>query len=429
MNKNLITLSILTAMGAAVGVAQANTNVELYGTVNVAVQKKAGGNIVLQPQDYQYASKVGIKGKEDLGNGFTAIFKLEAQLNPDVGSGAYGSTGTAFGFDRESWVGLITPVGAARFGRSTTPFVNMWIGGGFGQGRGVGEFTGGLPGAGLRVDQPEVGRRWNNAFFYDVQKYGVTAGAAITTKGSQSVVPTGAYASSAPSLNTSINNEGAAGSKFAWGAYARYQGSVGDHGFKIGGAYQKDNGNTYTSVLTNTNAPAEGKDAYAFAAGYDYGRFGLSLGYAKSNIDNTALPLANTTPAIPYALRTGSSKTMFAAVNYKLTPNDKVYVSYGNYKRSNAYQFNTSIAGVGDIEGTQYSVGYEHALSKRTVVYANARKVGNITNSCSATLGGSALASTSPFYTATCGAAITRVNTVLDAEKDYSYDIGLSHSF
>lgn len=427
MKKNLITLSILSVMGTASTLAVAATNVELYGTVNVAFEKRGDSKITLQPQDYQYASKFGIKGREDLGNGYAAIFRLEAQINPDVGSGTYGSTGTEFGFNRESWVGLITPVGAVRVGRSTAPLVNMWIGGGFGAGRGIGEFTGGLVGAGLRTTHPEVASRWSNALFYDVKKGGFAAGAAITTKGSQSPVPTGFFAGSA--LDTSIDNEGKPDTKSAWGAYARYEGTMGRHGYKVGAAYQKDNGGSYSSAFTSNNAPAEGKDAYALAAAYSYGPVGLSVGYAKAEIDNSNLPLANAVPAIPYALRTGTSKTLFAAIDYKITPKDKVYFSYGNYKRNNTYQFNPAISGAGEIEGTQYSIGYEHALSKRTVVYLNARKVGNITNECSASMMGTTLPSAHPAYTETCGAAKGRVDAVLNTEKDYSYDIGLSHSF
>ena len=203
---------------------------------------------------------------------------------------------------------------------------------------------------------------------------------------------------------------------------------MGQHGYKLGAAYQKDNGNTYTSFLTSTNAPAEGKYAYALAAAYSYGPVGLSVGYAKAEVDNTVLPLANAAPVIPYALRTGTSKTLFAAIDYKITPNDKVYISYGNYKRDNAYQFNTAISGMGQVEGTQYSIGYEHALSKRTVVYANARKVGNITNQCKSTMGGVDYTS-GAVYNGTCALAVARVDAVLSTEKDYSYDIGLSHSF
>ena len=426
MKKTLIALGLMSAFGAV----HAESSVTLYGNINVAVTKKGSAGVTLKGQEYRYASHIGFTGKEDLGNGYAAIFKLEAELEPDTGSGVYGADKKQFGFNRHSYVGLVTPYGAFRFGRSTTPFVNMWIGGGFGEGRGIGEFTAGLVGTGLRTTQPEVGARWNNAMFYDVKKGGFAAGLAVTTKGSQSLVP-------ANSTLGQVDNEGASGTKPAYGAYARYEGKSGMWGYKVGGAYQVDNGSSYanstaglipffSSAAQTKNAPAESKNAWILATGLSYGPAALSVGYAQSKIDNTDLAAPSASKA---ALRTGKSKTLFASLGYDVTPNDHVYASYGRYKRHNNYQFATGLAGEGDIAGSQYSVGYEHRLSKRTVIYANVRKVANITNSCAAKLGTNTLPTASPYYAASCGVAIATVNSVLDTEKDWSYDIGISHKF
>jgi predicted porin len=467
MKKTLIAVSLLSAFG----VAQAETSVSLYGRINVAVEKRGDAGVKMKAQEYRYASHLGITGKEDLGKGYSAIFKLEAELQPDTGSGFYGSDQKQFGFNRHAYVGLVTPFGAFRFGRSTTPFVNMWVGGGFGDGRGIGEFTGGLAGTGLRTTHPEVGARWNNALFYDIKKGGLTAGLAITTKGSQSSVPTrteNLYPSStlttstgAPVILTTrviapatipVNNEGADGTKHAYGAYARYEGKTGMWGYKVGAAYQVDNGTSYSSYIYDTtngliysnsaNAPAEAKNAWIVASGLSYGPVNFDIGYAKAKIDNTKLlnsgsPAITTTTTTNVSLRTADSKTLFASIGYEINPRNKVYFSYGRYKRTNNYNFQTNsqgvalVSGVGELAGSQYSIGYEHRLSKRTIVYANARKVGNITNSCTAkTASGLTLTnSSSSTYVATCGVAKEVVDSVLKTEKDYSYDIGISHSF
>jgi predicted porin len=447
MKKTLIAIGLLSVFGTV----HAASSVTLYGNINVAVTKKGSAGVKLAPQEYRYASHLGIRGEEDLGNGYSAIFKLEAQLEPDKGTGYYGSNQQQFGFNRHSYVGLVTPFGAFRFGRSTTPFVNMWVGGNYGEGRGVGEFTAGLVGSGLRTTQPEVGARWNNAVFYDIKKGGFAAGLAITTKGSESPVPTrietlvaseNVYSADGSTLlvpkgttlaaaTNPVNNEGVKGSKPAYGAYARYEGKSGLWGYKIGAAYQVDNGSSYSDSFNTKNAPAEAKNAWMGALGLSYGPASLSLGYAKTKIDNSSLPASGIVSGVPtaFALRKGNSKTIFASLGFDITSNDHVYVSYGNYKRHNEYQFNPLISGEGDIKGTQYSIGYEHRLSKRTVVYANARKVTNITNKCSANLRGSALPAASTFYKATCGRAIGTVDSVLQTEKGYSWDIGLSHTF
>ncbi|GHA69307.1 porin [Formosimonas limnophila] len=452
MKKTLIAVSLLSAFG----VAQAETSVSLYGRINVAVEKRSDAGLTMKAQEYRYASHVGITGKEDLGKGYSAIFKLEAELEPDTGSGTYGSDKKQFGFNRHAYVGLVTPFGAFRFGRSTTPIVNLWVGGGFSDGRGIGEFTGGVAGTGLRSTQPEAAARWNNALFYDIKKGGLTAGLAITTKGSQSIVPTRQEAvllgtTTVAPVTLPVDNEGADGSKPAYGAYARYEGKTGMWGYKLGAAYQVDNGTTYSSFIynaagnvytNNANAPAEGEKTWLVASSLSYGPVNLDIGYAKVDIDNTSLPttggnsLLNSSTATNISLRTADSKTLFASIGYEIDPKNKVYFSYGRYKRTNNYTFRTNAAGtallsgVGELDGSQYSIGYEHRLSKRTVIYANARKVGNLTNSCTAkTAAGANVAEGSATYVATCGASKEIVDSVLRTEKDYSYDIGISHSF
>lgn len=430
MKKSLITIGLLTAFGSA----QAASSVTLYGTINMAYTKKGDSGVTLAPQDNRYISRIGFKGQEDLGKGYSAIFNLQMNLNPDVGSGTYGTNKTTLGFNGESWVGLLTPIGAIRLGRATTPMVNAWIGGDFAPGRGVGEFTGGLAGGGLRGNQPETGLFWNNGLFYDVQKNGFTAGFGVTTKGSESIVPTGTFAGTP--YDTSVNTEGKTGAKPAYGAYARYEGTSGLHSYKIGAAYQVDNGSTYAaSALNAKNAPAESKNSYLIGVGYGYGPVSLTAGYARANIDNTDLPLS-------YAsIRSGKSTTLFASVAYKPTAFDKLYLSYGRYSRKTQY----AVAGIplfgpvtadataqGDISGNQWSLGYEHQLSKRTVIYADVRRVKVAKNTCSGQatsaypVGNAVLGAVSSGF---CSSVTSRVDGILAPEKGYGYDIGISHSF
>ncbi|MGL4768278.1 MAG: porin [Formosimonas sp.] len=455
MKKTLLAAGLL----AAFGVAHAESSVTLYGHLNMALTKKGDSKIILKSQEYRYASHLGLTGKEDLGNGYSAIFKLEAELQPDIGSGAYGSDAKSLGFNRHSYVGLVTPYGAVRFGRSTSPFVNMWVGGNFAEGRGIGEFTGGVAGTGLRTTNPEVAVRWNNALFYDIKKGGLTAGLAVTTKGATSVVPTrGEPLRASEDLRTSggvvvvprgtiispqtmpVDGEGKSGGKSAYGAYARYEGKSGLFGYKFGAAYQVDNGSSYSTFMASptvtysnsSNAPAEAKKAWVLGTGLSYGPVNFALGYARATIDNTHLlsTPATTATSTNVALQKGTSRTLFASLGYDITPRDHVYVSYGRYKRNNTYKYAATLNGEGEIAGSQYSAGYEHRLSKRTVLFANVRKVANITNSCSATtITGVALTDASATYVRTCGISKETVNSVLNLEKGWSYDLGISHSF
>ena len=259
---------------------------------------------------------------------------------------------------------------------------------------------------------------------------------AVTTKGSQSVVPTRSETLFAAdgvtpiaAATAPVNNEGVKKSKPAYGAYARYEGKSGMWGYKVGAAYQVDNGSSYSASSNFKNAPAEGKRAWLVGAGLSYGPASLSAGYAVSKIDNTDFGVASA------PLHDGKSKTLFVSLGYDITPNDHIYASYGRYKRSNNFNFSPllPITAEGEIKGTQVSAGYEHRLSKRTVIYANVRKVFGITNSCNATIG---LPTSSRFYAAAvaggkrgCAATEGVVNSVLALEKGWSYDLGISHAF
>lgn len=415
-------------------VSEAATSVELYGVVNVAAVKSNSG-VRVESQGNRYASRLGIKGREELGGGYAAIFKLESEIKPDTGVGTYGANQKEFGFNRESWVGVITPVGSFRVGRSTTPMVNFWMGGGYGYGRGVGEFLGGVTGAGMRATQPETGIRWNNGLFYDIVKGGFNAGLAVTTKGSESIVPTrprNLYNDDGSLLALAtlpVDNEGRHGSKPAYGAYARYAGTSGLWNYKLGGAYQVDNGSSYSASSNTKNAPVEGKSMWNVGAGLGYGPVSIRGGYAETTIDNTSFMVASA------PLRSGKSKTVYVGMGYDITARDKIYASYGRYTRNNQLIYSAAlpIFGDNDLAASQVSFGYEHALSKRTVLYTNARKLFAVRNNCSAS---TSLSNSSPYYGVAikggergCSATTNAVRVALAPEQGYSYDIGISHSF
>jgi predicted porin len=61
-------------------------------------------------------SRLGFRGSENLGNGYGLSYNLEMGFNADNGTGA--DPGRVF--DRQSWAGLVTPIGEFRFGRQNT---------------------------------------------------------------------------------------------------------------------------------------------------------------------------------------------------------------------------------------------------------------------------------------------------------------------
>lgn len=115
MKKSLLALAVL---GAFVGVAHAQTNVTLYGLVDVGVTSLDDGDerTLAMTSGNNGASRWGIKGTEDLGSGLKASFVLEQGF--EVDSGLNSRTNSSFG--RLAYVGLGGNFGEIRLGRQNT---------------------------------------------------------------------------------------------------------------------------------------------------------------------------------------------------------------------------------------------------------------------------------------------------------------------
>ncbi len=113
MKKSALLVGVLSAI-STMAMAQGSNPVTLYGRINVTFenQKNSGQSSVNRVVDN--ASRLGIRGKEDLGGGLNAIFQIESRFRADDGTG--GGLGT-----RDSWVGLSGGFGTFKIGRMTTP--------------------------------------------------------------------------------------------------------------------------------------------------------------------------------------------------------------------------------------------------------------------------------------------------------------------
>jgi predicted porin len=156
MKKLTITFFALSAIATA---ATAQTTATLYGLIDAAIYKStntAGASQLQLTSGMMEGSRWGIRGNEDLGGGMRAIFTVESRFEADTGAlGNRPITGaalparltrglsaaqlsaiapvlTAVGpqqavnagnnlFDRQAFLGLITPVGGFLAGRQYTP--------------------------------------------------------------------------------------------------------------------------------------------------------------------------------------------------------------------------------------------------------------------------------------------------------------------
>ncbi len=116
MKKSLLALAVL---GAFSGAAFAQTNVTVYGLVDIGFTHENNGVNTRNGLDSgnQSGSRLGFKGTEDLGGGLSASFQIENGFNADTGAAAQG--GLLFG--RQAWVGLNGGFGSVKLGRQYTP--------------------------------------------------------------------------------------------------------------------------------------------------------------------------------------------------------------------------------------------------------------------------------------------------------------------
>jgi predicted porin len=170
MRKSLLAVALACAFPAAF----AQSNVTLYGIVDVGVERLDVGSqsATRLMSGISQGSRWGVRGTEVLGGGYSAIFTLESRINIDTGSMTnndsmywcrpVGSSATAICpgvglvtplppqvaptvvgginavnnallqaittvnsagalFDRQAWAGLVTPFGAVLAGRQYTP--------------------------------------------------------------------------------------------------------------------------------------------------------------------------------------------------------------------------------------------------------------------------------------------------------------------
>jgi predicted porin len=114
MNKTLITAALLTSVGTAV-FAQSSSNVQIYGRINVTVERQKLITDDNETAMVNNASRFGLRGTEDLGGGLKAGFVLESGFN--VATGAQSQT--AF-FARQTEVNLSGNFGMVRLGNFTS---------------------------------------------------------------------------------------------------------------------------------------------------------------------------------------------------------------------------------------------------------------------------------------------------------------------
>jgi predicted porin len=237
--------------------AHAQSSVTLYGLFDEGINytNNAGSGSAVQARSGDVTgSRFGIKGQEDLGGGYTAIFKLENGLNPNNGQAQQG--GAMFG--RQAYVGLSSArFGTLTLGRQYDPtvdtFSNLTAGGTWGGDVSAVPFDG---------DNADYDFRINNAIKYVSPTFAGFSGEAM-------------YAFS--------NTAGGFAANRVVSAAGQYQ----NGGWTAVVAYMRiDNPGEGTSGALTTGAIFTGATQENFDAGiqYNFGRANVAFAYSHVKV-------------------------------------------------------------------------------------------------------------------------------------------------
>ena len=125
MKQSVLSLAILASL-TAVGAAQAQSNVQVYGLIDAGVEylnhaSASQASVVKVISGGKNTSRWGFRGTEDLGGGMKAVFGLEGGILMDTGA-ADGAL-----FKRQAYVGLDGGFGRVVIGRSFTTTYDFLI--------------------------------------------------------------------------------------------------------------------------------------------------------------------------------------------------------------------------------------------------------------------------------------------------------------
>lgn len=318
MKKTLISLAVAAALVPAAAMAD-TSNVTVYGKVNVSYDRldndvETGGFVSSNH------TRLGFKGSEDLGDGLKAVFQYETAVNLDSNTTAGAGTSGLFGAARDTFAGVSGNFGAVTLGRQA--WTNLFKGD-------ADFFIDGIGGPSVWLDDGKS--RANNTIKYaspDMSGFNasltyVTPGGLDTNAAEGGQMTAGNTTESSYALRAAYNN----GPLFAALTYLD----------------QGDNASTPDTKVTS------------LAASYAFGPGKVAAQWVKVKDENNA---------------TTADDVRFWTIggNYKVTANGTVKVNY------------TDAGDWGNVVNTgadMIAIGYDHALSKRTSVYATYARASN----------------------------------------------------
>lgn len=339
MKKSLLAVALL---GACAGAAQAQSNVQIYGTIDAGVIKRSDQSLSIGKRA---SNTLGFKGTEELGTGLKAIFQLEARYEPDTGTVETGTGGQRPLFQGESRVGLQGDFGMIRIGRGLTPMQESII-----------------------AFDPFHGLETPGGFYTDLSIAGYTS--------------------------DPLGQSGNSGNRFA---NAVFYNTPSYHGFQFNSAVSTKETNNGPLIIGRGTAAlpqyaanaAASTNPFSLSGTYMNGPIGAMLAYERNAVETKMYSLGASYLVVPELKLMGTYSHQDRDHTFALNSDVKAWVLGVNYtmgagKLLVGYGRKTPD---GQPATKQLSLGYEYSLSKRTYLYIDAaRKDGAIGTSTSSSV-------------------------------------------
>lgn len=315
------TLAIGLIAAGCTGVAYAQSNVTIYGLVDLGYtySKRSGeGSRQAIDSGNSAGSRLGFQGTEDLGNGLKAGFRYEVEIQGD-----YNGTNGIWSQSRASWVSLAGGFGEIRVGRQD--------GLGFSWLSAVSPFgtTYGQASTNTLFGYSNVGNRLDNAVFYYSPKF---AGGFDAAAG---------YSNAMGADETAGND----GDQRAFNAGLRYRNGP----LLAVLVYEQKN---YQNALSSTNR--DNIKSVGVGGSYDFGVVKVHAAYGQ--LRNRA-----------YRSAAETEKTWLLGLSAPIGQSGSLF---GTYQRNKGYNENVTTAGWNEDDAVSgVALGYTHKLSKRTNLY------------------------------------------------------------
>lgn len=316
--------------------AHAQSSVTIYGVADVGVEANNAGNGTnyREISGGSLGSRLGFRGMEDLGNGTSAVFRIEQGILID--NGTLGQGGLAWG--REASVGLSSKTaGTVLLGRIPTPYYSVAVGiDAFGW-MGAGALTA-LARSGTATTQVlplAIAARYDNSVAYISPKIG-----GVEVRGQVAA------------------GEGSGTVGRAYGLSARYAAGMLD----LMAGWGRQNAGTAGTGKINS---------YVFGGSVNFGAARVYAG-----ISNEANSCSNCTGALARVgnIAAGGESTV-RLYNLGVRVPFGATTAIAQYVRVN--DRSDYLVSPGDRDANWFSLGAEYALSKRTLIYSSLGTIDN----------------------------------------------------